>query len=222
MRFHKNIFLILVCFSMAAGLPIAAFGDSTAYQVTVDTSAVNGQTGYIDLQFNPASGGSSSQDAWIQIQNLSGATVNFDSSDPNQGAVGGGVSGSLPGMLMIENLGSTEEYTAGITFGSTMTFNLVFGGPTVDTPDPADFASGSLFTLDFINAGFTDYVLDSDPSGATPIQIALNNDGTTTPNPTGTNPNASFGPVLTPEPATLLLLSGGLLGFGLLRRLLFA
>lgn len=189
---------------------ISAFASPITYQVTVDTSSESGQSGYIDIQLNP--GSFATQAAMAQITNfVSGGVLN--SSAP---ATTGAVSGALPGPLGLTNSDSTNEYTAGLTFGNTLTFDLTLSGPALSNPNGE---GGGLFSLDFLNAGQSAYLFTADPQGNNPFDynvgvVSINGDGSTTvmtyPDVNG-KVDASFVPLAAiPEPANVVLLFVGL------------
>ena len=213
MRIHKPLLSMAVCAAFAASLPCVLSAAPITYQVTIDTSSINGTPGYIDLQFNPSIPASDSQPAYVDILNFStDGTLTPNPSDPNQAPIGE-ASGSLPLLVTIDNSETTNIYTDGITFGNTITFTLLFDGPAVETPDPGTYPGGSLFTVDVADSNYN-YLLETDPAGTNAAQVALNPDGTTTPNPYYTNPYVTFGS--TPEPSTITLLSAGIVGLGAL------
>jgi len=223
MRLHKTCLSIGLLATCALAAP-AAFADEIQYAVTVDTSSQNGNYGYIDLQFNPS--GLPTQTAFADVTNFStDGTLETFSSDPNDGAFGD-VSGTLPGNLTFDNLQTTNDYTQGITFGNTITFDVDLFGPGIDSPDATDFPGGSAFVLDFINSSFSGFLFTSDPTDINEFlagTVDLNPDGSTTaanyPSFDGGTPVVTLsGPTTVPEPSMGLLLAGGLAAIAALRR----
>jgi len=125
--------------------------------------------------------------------------------------------------------GSTNEYSQGITFGAALSFDVTFSGQGVTTPicpvnQGGTDCSFPGFLLDFYDANGTFY-FTNDPTGSTASGwvvggVSINPDTTTTPY---TNPGPGGGPsdliiaqvptmpnAAAPEPATGLLMSGGL------------
>jgi hypothetical protein len=193
----------------------AAFADEIQYAVTVNTSSENGQYGYIDLQFNP--GLLTTQGAFAQVTNFTPAGA-LNAADPNNGTTGD-VTGSLPGPLTFDNGQTTNEYTEGLTFGDTITFDVDLYGSAVGST--ANGEGGGIFTLDFLDPS-GNYLFTADPVNDVPVAtVDINTDGSTTvttfaSDAEGDPSVASFTQV--PEPSMGLLLAGGLAAIAALRR----
>jgi hypothetical protein len=155
--------------------------------------------------------------AYAQVTNFStDGTLDTFGSDPNDGTIGD-ASGTLPGTVTFDNIPTTNDYTQGITFGDTITFDVDISGPAVDSPDPTDYPGGSTFVLDFINSGFSGFLFTSDPTNTNEYlagTVDLNPDGSTTPTTysslDGGTSVVTFGaPIVltsTPEPSMVALL----------------
>jgi hypothetical protein len=216
MRFNRTVFLITWLALFGAARLVAAA--EVQYRVTVDTSSQNSNSGYIDFQFNPSAFGSQAANADVDsFQMIGGGT-------PNPAAPGNGTSGEVSGVLPLTvsliNSESTNEYTEGMIFGNTITFDLGLYGPALDAPNGE---GGGTFTLDFLdNNG--NYLFTDDPQNDVPVlTVTINGDGSTTATTyaSGNNgpPVVTFsGPTLVPEPSSVLLLSGGLLALVVLHR----
>ena len=201
-----------------------AFADVIQYGVTVNTSTQNGNYGYIDLQFNPSS--LPTQTAFASVTNFStDGTLDTFGSDPNDGTIGD-VTGTLPGTLSFDNLTNLNDYTQGITFGNTISFDLDLSGPAIDTPDPTDFPGGSLFVLDFLNADESGFLFTADPlNDVAAGTVDLNPDGSTTATAFFSDANddpsvVTFtGPISAsvPEPSTTLPLGIGIIALAVFR-----
>jgi hypothetical protein len=188
---------------------------AVVYSVFVDTSSQLGQTGFIDIQFNP--GDNTSQLATLAITGYTGGTLQ-PALPPPTGAPFGDVSGVLPGTVSFDNGQTTNEFTEGIVFGNSLTFLATFDGPAIQTPNGS---TGSLFQVDFLNQNGSAFLFTADPEGNNPFDfnvatIALNPDGSTTPT-TFPDVGGASDAMVTPEPATFLLL-GAALGLVSLRR----
>jgi hypothetical protein len=176
------------------------------YSVSVNTSSQFGQTGFIDIQFNP--GDNTSQFATLAITGFTGGALEPGVPLPT-GAPTGDVSGLLPGTVLFDNGQTTSEYTEGIIFGNSLSFMATFGGPGIHTPNGS---TGSLFQLDFLNQNGSSFLFTADPAGNNPFDfnvatIELNSNGSTTPTTypdTGGFSDATVTSI--PEPATFLLL----------------
>jgi len=195
----------------------SAYADpaSIQYVVTVNTTSALLSNGYIDFQFNPSSFGT--QPANADVANFATDGV-LDPAAPFTGSTGE-VSGMLPGTVTLTNSETTNEYSEGITFGTTITFDLDLYGPAISDPNGE---GGGTFTLDFFNDN--GYLFTNDSQNDVPVfTVDINPDGTTTaqtyPSQNDGPPVVTFsGPTEVPEPSAVALLGGGLLTLSYLSR----
>jgi hypothetical protein len=191
MKLDKLLLVLMVC--MWSGL---AFSDSVTYAITVNTSSIAGTNGSLDFQFNP--GPLSTQAASIEILGFSGGTLGTSTS-------AGDVSGTLPGIVTIDNGSIFNDYFTSYTFGNTLGFDVSFLGPALTSPDGTS-TSGSSFAFSmFSDAAGTMPVLTNDPNGFA-VTASVNLNGSTmltTPSPEAT----------VPEPDAAFLLSMGIAAF---------
>jgi PEP-CTERM motif len=208
MRLNKSFLSII--FLAVCGMAVPAFAD-VIYAVTVDTSSLSGNAGYIDLQFNPSSFTTQSANAAVTTFSTDG-TLDAFGDDPFDGLIGD-VTGTLPGTVSFDNGTSTNDYTQGMTFGTTISFHVDLSGPAIDLPNGED---GGSFLLTFYDPSGNPLLTNS-PNGAA-FEADINPDGSTTAT---AYPNADGGPSVgtfvgptevsaIPEPSMVLLLAGGL------------
>lgn len=191
-------------------MAMPAFAD-VIYGVTVDTSSQLGNSGYVDLQFNPSS--FTTQTANAAVTNFStDGTLDVFGDDPFDGT-SGDVTGTLPGTVSFDNGTATNEYTQGMTFGNTISFNVDLSGPAIDLANGD--GGGSFFLTFYDPSGNT---LLTNNSNGPAFEVDINPDGSTTatayPDPDGGPSVVTYaGPTdvtPTPEPSLALLLAGGL------------
>jgi hypothetical protein len=167
MKKWSQIFLVVS--TLVAGMAMAAPAE---YVVTVDTSAVNGTSGFLHLQFN--GGRPPYLPAKVQI-------VNFQTTGGAPGALNstsGDVTGALPNSVALGNSAPLNELFQAVTFGTKLSFTVILSGPAVDSPNRAS-ASGSTFGVSLYDSSEKP-ILTIDPSGVAG-QIHINANGTTTP-----------------------------------------
>lgn len=213
-QFDVCLFMRRVSFGVAlaafsAILP--AIAAPIQYQVTVDTSAISGTAGNIDLQFNR--GDASSQNAFVTISSFSSTGGSLTGA----ASTSGDVTGVLPGTLTIDNSPGFNDYFQPFTFGSSFQFLLTLDGPAIESPDHAALI-GSSFGLGLFDSTGSTPLLTTDPNGfAGTVDIDRDGVVTTTvfpPTLAGGTPVVTFStPVTVPEPSTITLLSGSLLLF---------
>jgi len=159
--------------------------------------------------------------ASAQVTNFSpGASLDSFGADTFDGT-SGDVSGTLPGTLTFDNAQPLNDYTQGLTFPSTITFNLDLYGPAIDTPNASLCTSGGgSFYLDFFDT--SNNLLTNTTEGFV-LEVDINPDGSTTAT---TFPNSTGGPSVvtvsgpltaTPEPSSIFLVAGGLAMMGVIR-----
>jgi len=175
----------------------------SSFEIQVNTSALQNQSGYLDFQFNPGAASdpaSASLSAFSSDGTLSLPTANS-----------GDVSGTLPAAVTLNNDQVYNDYNEGFTFGS---FFDVF--VTLDIPSFSGHAtSGDAFVLGLYDSSDSNELIttNSDPGL---VEIDLDTDG----NPTVTNysPNSEAGVTQTPEPGSMVLLVSALGLFTATRR----
>lgn len=181
------------------------------YLVQVDTSSIMGESGYFDMQFNPASVGALAATATITNFATTGSLL----SDPNNGT-DGDVSGSLANTLTINNTDQLNDLFQAISFGKSMSFNLDISGPATLMADPNGL--GSAFGLSLYDANFNP-LLTTDPLG-TVVTIQLNSNATTTVETFPTSPGSGPAATVTsqggsvPEPSSIVIGGIALAGVG--------
>ena len=210
MRFSYRMISAAACIVAAVTIASPAKAE-IIYVVTVNTGSQSGQTGFIDLQFNP--GDATSQLATIAITGFSGGTLEPGLTNTT-GAPFGDVSGTLPDGLTFDNGQTTNEYTEGIVFGDSVSFLATFDGPAINSPNGS---TGTLFSLDFLNQNGSAFLFTADPEGNNAFDfnvatIAINSDGSITP---ATYPDVGGSSDATvaqqaPEPSALALCAGAL------------
>jgi hypothetical protein len=187
--------LLLVCSGAIRASPIT-------YQVTIDTSAISGMSGFLDFDFAPGPGAQTAFVAitgWSPLGSLTGTPQ-----------VNGGVTGALLGTLMIDNSTQFNDYFQGFQYGSSIHFQLLLGGPALLSPNGTS-PSGSTFAFGLWDSTGTVPLLTTDPNGNT-FTVDVNLDGTTT---VTTFPSDALGgsPIAnvqaTPEPSGLSLVALG-------------
>jgi len=204
-------FIQMVALLIVTGISLArsAWASPLSYLVTINTSAVAGTSGNLDLQFNPGV---------LPGTQLATASVQSFSTNGTLGTatLTGNVTGTLPGTLSFDNQTAFNDDFQGIVFGSTIQFDLLLSGPAVLAPDGISVA-GSSFGIGLWDSTGLNPLLTSDPNGFAGI-VNLNLDGTGTTITFLTNsggpPVVTFTPEVTPavpEPGSIVLFGTGLL-----------
>ncbi|RNC65611.1 MAG: VPLPA-CTERM sorting domain-containing protein [Desulfuromonadales bacterium] len=210
MNFLKIKLLVIALVVFASSSAFAAL----SYDVTVNTSAVSGTSGYMYLQY----GGLNGADSTATVTNFS-MTGNSAALGPidsinviNNSTVTGTLLGSL-GLGFVNTGGfAVYDYNRAITLGDsihfTVSFNLATGGTD---------GGSSTFSLGLFRdaTGGSPLYNITDPSiPGTVALINLFNDGTTT----AQSLDSSTEVTPTPIPAAAWLLGSGLMGLAGIRR----
>jgi hypothetical protein len=196
--------------TVIAGIIFAASSAfaSLSYDVTVNTSSLAGDTGYLYLQYTT-----------IDKAVLSTATVSNFVTDGTLGAQdtvdvvdGSAVHGTLPGNVVFANTNAINDYNHAITFGNSLSFLVTLSSASTSTTSGVSTLSLSLF---------------ADASGSTPLlnvnggnyagtvaTINLHDNGSTD----AQSLDASTTATPTPIPGALYLLGSGLMGLVGMRR----
>jgi hypothetical protein len=181
--------------------PRFALAGVVTYQVGVDTSALSGQGGNLDFQFNP--GG-------LDVEGATATVTNFQMiggilSQPAM--LSGDASGSLPGTLTLDNGSVYNDVFQGLTYGDQLSFLLTLSGPAIDSPGGM---FGSSFALSLYDAAGTTPLLTTDPNGSV-LTTNLNADGSTSSetfpqSPTNSAPVAvAVATSAVPEPTSFVM-----------------
>jgi hypothetical protein len=227
----------LLAFACAGELSPARAG-SVSYLVTIDTTGLSGQTGYLEAQLSAAAPPTS-----VSVT----ATIQDVNGNPIPGPVTfsvGDVSGSFssaPLVLGNDNAGSAIPGLSDLqqtgTYGTFLSFMLTIAGSEVNGGPSVPF-TGTVFS--FLLEDANQIGLNMGPMAGEAFDIYVNPGGslTVTPNdpyiaggpvpgyaPTGTYPTVTISPVgaSIPEPSSIVLLSvGAVIAFGRFRKRLAA
>lgn len=210
MKRGLGVLLTTVCLLGANTVLAASF---VTYSVTVDTSTLDGQTGFVEFQFNP--GTDLTPAASVDIRNFTNASALSGLAQTIGGAVG-----TLGGNnVTLNNTGGWNDYYQGYTFGSQLTFTQRFS-----VPDPAtgDVTSGSVFAFnlwrEILEGDTVTYVnlLAADPDA--PLFTVTVDEGTTKVDVGNAKGYVSVAAAPVPLPPAVLLFASGLACMGLFSR----
>jgi len=185
---HPTRILFAALLLVASSLP--AIADTVNYQFTLDTTSQSGNYGYIDLGLNPGPLGGA-QPIYGDIYDLSGATLN--PSDPLNAADTFGTTGSLPDSLSMAN-SAPNNYLEGLTFGTTLTFDLTLSGSGVSLAGNATSTTDTTFAVTFYDATISNTLFTVDPDTGAAALIDIDTSGT---------PTATGDLTVSPEPTSL-------------------
>ena len=206
MKFMKIKLLVIAVIMFAASSAFA----SLSYDVTVNTSTLAGQSGYLYLQYEGINAVAST--ATVSSFTTNGVLGAQDTLDVVNGSA---VSGTLPGSVVFANTNGINDYNHAITFGNSLSFLVSFAS----TPG-APAGGASTFSLGlFADALGGTPLLNTNPANpnlaGTVALINLNNDGSTSALSLDSTTTATP----TPIPAAAWLLGSGLMGLvGMKRR----
>ena len=177
---------------------VAITAAPVTYVVSVSTASLAGTTGSLDFNFNP--GPLVSQSAIVEILTFSSSGA-FDGNP----VLSGDASGSLPGIVTLDNGTGFNDYFQQFKYGSTLSFDVSLTGPALSTPDGVS-SSGSTFAFSmFSDAAGTVPALTTDVTDGFAYLVDVNLDGSTTVT------NYIVKSAVAPEPASWLLVGIALL-----------
>jgi hypothetical protein len=218
-----------ICASAALVLVSAcpAAGSSIQYLITVDTSSVNHNSGFVDFQFNPGDNNLQLAFATISNFNAGGGVLVIDPTpfpDPNTNPphftspqLTGDVSGDLlTGPLAFTNGTALNDFFQQFTYGSFFSFVLSLTGPALDTPNGSGL--GSTFGMELLDQNKAAILTDQQLFAAT-VQVNPNGTTTATAFLTATGDPSVVSFEVVPEPGTMLLFGFGAAGLFMLRKI---
>ena len=176
------LFRVLLALSIAAGAPAALAGP--LYRVSLDTSALAGTVGYLDLGLN---GPLDAAPTVARLGNFSGAFL-------EGGMTSGDVGGDVVNGVVLRNGPEWNFFDQLVTFGGLFSFDVEF--------DLGEGANGSLFSVAFVDddlhyLGAAGNVLEMNLVAGQSVELQL--------------VDAAFASVAeVPEPAVWLLVASGL------------
>lgn len=192
----KRIIIKLLVVAVIMFAATSAFA-SYSYDFDVNTSSVSGQTGYIELQFNPG----------LSSGAANAVVTNFTSDAALSGApiITGDATGALPSTVALNNTTAWNDYFQAVTFGNTVRYSLNLSG-----------AAGNSFALSFYGADGTTPLLTNDLTYGYAATVDLNSNGAVV-----NNLSNQVSVAQTPVPAAAWLLGSGLTAmFGIRRRMM--
>ena len=133
---------------------IAGRAQAVPFLVSVDTSLLQGSTGFLDLQFNPADVGTPG--ALASISGFAGSLGLVGAPMPD-----GAVTGALPGTVQLANATAFNSYFQAVQFGALFRFVVDFTGDFLTQPS----ALGTSFSLALLNDALAP-LLTNDVSGS--------------------------------------------------------
>lgn len=159
-RTQRSTLLILMTgLILALASPVHAM--VVDYVVSLNTSALMGTSGFLDLQFNPGTiPGTPGAEAAISL--FSGDAV---LQNPGQANGTGNVTGALPGELVFHNGTQFNSFFQEVMFGTTISFHADFSGAFLTALSGAHTA----FSVSVYDADGITPLLTTDPSGALTI-----------------------------------------------------
>jgi hypothetical protein len=199
----KKTMMRLAALLLLSGSNLSA---SVIYLVKVDTTAISGQSGNLDFQFNPGNIDSQAATASVNSFSTSGtlgnpAIVTGDVTPANA---------SLPASFTLGNSTGFNDVFQPITFGTTVSFLVTLGGAALNSPNGTS-TSGSVFAFSLYDAAGTTPLLSSAADGSV-VDLAVNLNGSTT----ATTESVAAATVI-PEPGSCVFLAIGLAGLALAR-----
>ena len=187
----------------------AARGSTITYYLTIGTSSVAGDAGYLDYQFNPGV---------VNVNPVAAATAQlraFGSDgalDLSNVLINGDASGSLPGTVSLDNGTPLNEYSPNFTYASIVTFDVTLTWTQPATQPDAGTVFAFYMSQDL--AG-TNVAGSSSPDGRL-LDLNINPDGTSSADDYSIGSEAVLTISTTapatgvPEPGSLLLVAGGI------------
>jgi hypothetical protein len=155
---RQRLIALACCLTLMLLATGPARAGSQTYNVTVNTSALDGQSGYLDFQLNPGGSGALAVSATVSAFTSDGT---LQPGAPLNG-VSGDVSGMLPGTLTVRNTTGFNDYFEGFTYGNGVSFELTVSGPGVGTAGTV----GSSFAFSLYDGTGTMPLLTTDPNGS--------------------------------------------------------
>ncbi len=214
----KIAIALLGLWAMLSASPVRAL--EVTYTVSMDTSSIQGQTGFLTMDFLP------SVEVIPAQAKVNGFTFDgtFLLETPLQDGEVRGDLNSIGGVIM-GNSFAFNSFSQAMTFGSILEFNLTLASTALDNPDP-NAPGGTIFAL---------YVLDHVANPDTPPPAFVPGESLfplSMTNPDGAVLTADvcdcgiltvtpYGPVSVPEPGTASLALVGtsmLIGLAVARR----
>ena len=140
-------------FSFALFCSSQAWAGLIAFNVGVNTSAVAGQSGFVDFTFLSGSAAAPAATATV---------TNFTRVGGSLGAavLSGNATGALPGVLTLGNAGGFNDIFQAVTFGTQYAFQA-----SVNTPAPNGSNVGSRLSVSLYAADGVTPLLTVDPGG---------------------------------------------------------
>ena len=193
----KKLKLNLLVLALVIFAASSAFA-STSYDVTIDTSYLNG-SGYLYLQYDSINAAAST--ATVSSFTMDGGSLGAQDTTPGDIVNGSAVTGTLPGKVTFANTNMVNDYNQALTFGNSFSFLLTLSDPAAGGAQ----GGASTFSLGLFGdaLGNVPLVNKSGINGTvagTVLLVNLPNLGNSGYNTPGNN----VSPVPLPSPALLL------------------
>jgi hypothetical protein len=195
----------LFLFAAATNLPA-----SVIYEFTVNTSSLNGQSGFLDFDLAPGSVPAPSVTAII-----SGFSTDAAFNPASIILTLPDATGNLSSTVVLDNATNFNDAFQPVTFGNFVDFEVTLSGPGINTPD----SNGTAFFFSLYDStGSVGLLTDSPFNDLAGVTVDSTNGIVpyTNPQVPGGVSVASIAAV--PEPATYSLVSLGLVAAGFVRR----